>query len=1374
MDFSKAHQACSEPRPLPSPLPSPSSSSDNSWQTVSAFKFLEQDPRPAFVIDRLAVPEGQDRQPSSMSLQMVYANPALHKIHDLFQSLTAPPPPLPSPAESYVSDSCGPPLWMPVLARFQKWALKTPLPIPGAAPLPYIFRDLCWSAIDLSNRYRIISGSPAVAAPTPSTPETPLSPSFLACPEKPGTPAVMLRTSATLDWTRIELHAGIPAHIHLLWSIDWAQTALGPIDHWSSTLRTAANVVMSSAHPALLWWGPELTLLYNEAYGQFLGDSHPEPLGQELDKIADGRYNRFKTFLLAVRSKGEGLLKNEELNRVCRNGRVEDVYVTWSMAAVVGDRGNVEGVISSLYETTSLTLRRRRESVLRNILEETHKAVDMDSFWTALVRGFESAQDEIGFVLVYSLKSSASILQTADSAAGAEPASPKYPPRVRLEGSLGVPDSHMIAARRADLDGTDTGFAPYLRQAMARGGLMMFSTRDNTLSAALVAGLEEPLVDTVAVFPVELDSATVNMRAQMDATDGRTTLGFVVLGLNPFRRLDAAYTTFLQQLNSQLRVSATQFASLEVLVRQGQQEAHKLAQGHSELARRVSYINKVFSEREHKYSRMVEFLPVGLFTAGANGVIIFCNNKWAQMSHHDKNATRITWFDSVCDEDRPGVETLWQKLLGGADALTHEFRLKGTPDSEQTAVSCQAGETARPAPLWVLLNAYPLRRDSATTTLVFGSITDISAQKAAEEYEARQHAEAIEQKQRQDRFIDMLSHEIRNPLSVVIQSADEITSGLAALRGGGAGITRSERAQLVDSFASAAETITLCVNHQTSIVNDVLLLSRMDASLLHVTPVPTRPLEVLRGALRMHEPQLLAGGIRLACEVDPSVEATGLAGPAMLDPTRLRQVIINFMTNAIKFTSHQPRKSVTVRVAAAYDEDTGHQVTADLTLTNCPLLAGASLLPPRPEDFSQYPGGDPSPWGTGRTVNLVISVSDTGPGLSAAVRTQLFQRFWQAPPRTHVTYGGSGLGLYISRNLVEMQGGRVGVTSEEGVGTTFTFYIKTRLCAASEAICDAPLPAAPSSAAPPRSSPVLPRPTHAVTNAAAITRLATAPTNPSSSPAHLDTTPDATMVPPAHIMYVEDNTVNAALAKRQLEKLGARVRIARHGGEALDALRGSCDWAANAGAGPNVGVILMDLEMPVMDGKECTRRIRAYERAGRLTRRHVIIAVTAYTRAAIVDEMAQLDMDGIVAKPFRVRELIAQVNAIIATAGAQDTSSTPIAATAPASSSPATRPVSPTSGVTEEPVRRTRRPVSLTIPVALYPEPIADARRGPAALAFAPMVSVAAERPRPAHITPAPDMATPGEIGDRLSRESSHSESSASEVGPRQSLSTKE
>ena len=278
------------------------------------------------------------------------------------------------------------------------------------------------------------------------------------------------------------------------------------------------------------------------------------------------------------------------------------------------------------------------------------------------------------------------------------------------------------------------------------------------------------------------------------------------MGINPRRPYDDDYSLFIQLLSRQLTTSMASVVLFEEEIRRGQKAAKLAAQDRIELSEQLAARTKEAVESETKFTRMAEFAPVGMFIANAEGRITYSNDTWFEISRHPKEENSMdTWMESVKDEDRDKVKNLWRRLIEDKKPISNEeFRFK-TPWTNRNDVQ---GET------WVLANAYPEKNPDGSLKSAFGSITDISQQKWAANLEKRRTEEAMEHKRQQENFIDTTSHEIRNPLSAILQCADEIVNSLSEAKTGGESIS----GEVLDGNINAAQTIVLCANHQKRIV----------------------------------------------------------------------------------------------------------------------------------------------------------------------------------------------------------------------------------------------------------------------------------------------------------------------------------------------------------------------------------------------------------------------------------------------------------------------------------------------------------------------------------------------------------------------------
>ncbi|KAK3723178.1 hypothetical protein LTR37_001901 [Vermiconidia calcicola] len=1051
---------------------------------------------------------------------------------------------------------------------------------------------------DLSESTQLLPNSSSTYVPT-STAIAPTSPNEISSPagssDRPSSHVSMVPSDApSFDWTRLPVTDSMPRHIQFARSIDWAATALGPIENWNPDLRQMCNLIMASPHPAAMYWGEDLIAIYNEAYILLAGQKHPSLMGQSYQAAWSEIWDDVKDVFASARVTGEATMKDDDCLFIKRNDFLEETYFSWSIIPMVGREGSVMGLYNPAFEKTRRKIAERRMLTLREIGERTASARDVKGFWEQVLDSFEFNEYDSPFLLLYS------VTEDNDSDSISIHSNSVYSTRqCLLEGSLGIPEDHPAATDQIDLKSGTNGFGPVFREVMNTDKPVLLEVGSRDLPESLLQGLElrgfGDRVRAVVVCPIH-------------PTTGENVLGFLVLGVNPRRPYDDDYALFVQLLSRQLATSLASVVLFEEEIRRGQKAAKLAALDRMELSEQLAARTQEAIESETKFTRMAEFAPVGMFIADSGGNITFANDTWYDISRVPKNSSMAdTWMDAVKPEDYGIVRQLWDDLVVGTKAVSSEFRFKAQWQDR----SGNRGDT------WALFSGYPEKSEDGRLKSIFGSITNISQQKWAEGIQTRKMEEAVELKRQQENFIDITSHEMRNPLSAILQCSDEITNNLNSFRKSG---NQTMLDDLLTSCLDAAQIINLCSQHQKRIVDDILTLSKLDSQLLLVTPVDAQPLTVVQRALKMHEGELQASDIQMRFVVDQTYRDLNLDW-VRLDPSRVLQVLINLTTNAIKFTSSEKKRTITVTIAACRDRPSDRKdVPVSYFATR---RKGRDVL-------------DEKEWGEGEKVYIHFSVKDTGRGLNPEEKKLLFMRFSQASPRTHVQYGGSGLGLFISRELTELQGGEIGVESESGKGSTFAFYIVARR--------STPPPEADAGTGhgrgrqDPKSKPV---PSTAIKKATdGLANASIADSNGTTTPARKPTK--------KKVLIVEDNLVNQKVLQKQLKNEGTEVHVANHGGEAIEKLRQSTYWAGG-GSGPKLelGVVLMDQEMPVMDGLTCTRKIREMEKEGMLTGHVPIIAVTANARAEQVQTALDAGMDDVVSKPFRIPDLVPKIEELM-------------------------------------------------------------------------------------------------------------------------------
>ncbi|THW96655.1 hypothetical protein D6D15_00851 [Aureobasidium pullulans] len=461
---------------------------------------------------------------------------------------------------------------------------------------------------------------------------------------------------------------------------------------------------------------------------------------------------------------------------------------------------------------------------------------------------------------------------------------------------------------------------------------------------------------------------------------------------------------------------------------------------------------------------------------------------------------------------------------------------------------------------------------------------ELVVQKREAELQAFSLNEAIEAKRQQEYFIDVTSHEIRNPLGAVILSADSISISLSQIQelvkksvSAKLTIDPSSLSELLEGMTESVDTITSCSLHQKRITDDILSLSKLDSNLIEICPSSFKLSSFMDSILETFKVETGRANITFGATQDVSIKLHDVEW-VQADPGRILQVMTNLVSNAIKFTAtvDGPR-SITIRVGASKTRDV-------------PIFNGLTMTEPLidPNGKTDQVKGE---------IYLWFEVADSGCGMDEKERSKMFQRFSQASPKTYSKYGGSGLGLFISKKLVNLQDGSIGFNSETDKGTTFAFSIGASRDKAPNILTNG-------------SSTTLP------------IRKAAQPNNLS-------------------VLLVEDNHVNQVVLAKQLRRVGYTVFTADNGQEAFDFLKSSRHWKGHGKSSdlPRVDFICMDIEMPIIDGMTCTKMIRQAQQDGDITNHIPIIAVTANARSEQLQAAIDVGMDDGISKPFRVDDL---------------------------------------------------------------------------------------------------------------------------------------
>ncbi|KAF8714658.1 His Kinase A (phosphoacceptor) domain, partial [Rhizoctonia solani] len=589
---------------------------------------------------------------------------------------------------------------------------------------------------------------------------------------------------------------------------------------------------------------------------------------------------------------------------------------------------------------------------------------------------------------------------------------------------------------------------------------------------------------------------------------------------------------------------------------------------HTQLGKRRVELETKFNERTEELKIVTESSPVAFFRINSDREVVFANAMYYELTGQARDLGSNDWAAAAKQEHSQATMQLWE---------SSQYERKGGSINFQ----CNNG-------VWVKAQLVP------TSLGIVGTLTDISAQKMLEESKlaharesemnAKRRAEEADERRRAQGGSSALTlHTIDSKLVVALE--DDIDS---------------------------LDAVMQCGLAQERIANDVLSLSRIQLEVLAIHPTEFLLADEVQNIVSIFKNETKMKNIQLSVVLGESLTKYGVT-TVFADKARFAQIVTNLCSNAIRFTDlvqGERRIVITVDVSPSAP------------------FEGSPCVPP---ELPPSAGITES-----RRLFVYVSVADSGPAthdtntgmfrnspdisfIMLFLQLQGFNKARDAvtAQNSHEVFGGSGLGLFVSRQLATLMGGRIDVSSEIGRGATFRFFI------------EATLP-----------KPVKSDGTGHVEGTSAVPRRIKALRRPNAAkdPRHTG----------VHILITEDNQINQSVLNRQLTKAGCVTTLASNGLEAIERI---CSLAQHGDTRlppthRSFDVILMDLEMPVMDGLTAVQEIRKLEGAGSLPRRNFIVAITGNAREGHRQSAIDAGMDMVFVKPYKIDEILEQIASV--------------------------------------------------------------------------------------------------------------------------------
>jgi PAS domain-containing protein len=681
---------------------------------------LDRDDRPSFAVETSSALGHAE----AYTLDLLYANTALHVVGGLLAKISG------EDATSLFAETSAPQLAFREWVRGAGTGTGDDLQQRGNA---YTFEGHLWNAT-IVGCYKIVSGVPTRllwvdAAPGGKSHRTlqrerktprnkhrsdalPLKPQLSLSPipptPEPGTNFSADRDAVThtsFDCTSEVLTSTSP-HIEYFRSIDWAKTPLGPMNAWPSDLRCVANTVLSNNVPAVMFWGDDVIMLYNEQYVQLLGSLHP-CMGESVRVKAPDHWVSFQPMVDYIKATGESIAEPDMLLFIERHRLLEETHWSFQFVPILDTDGQVAAYYQSFYEVSTHRILERRVSSLVAMGTQSANARDFPSFWETTLRSLSLNDKDVPFALLYAAERHVSAQLPSVSSPGS------IPPLEGciLKGTIGVPADHPIAPATININEDSYILHAFLSRAAKSGKATVVNLEELPDLTRNLQGIDwKGYGDPCRTFVI----------CPIIPTTGNQVEGFLIIGINPRRPFDEEYQQYLHVM---VRLLATSLASIVLFEDEVRQRENAIIQA----AQIQEHLMAEIQLKESKFQRFAERSDVGIFIIDPTGTYTYRNQRWYDMfevASSFENATEA-WYKIAFDEDVPYCQSLFTKLVTDHESICFELRTRmpWVPPSESDEPQAEDTQHYK----WILCSAYPELDPNGEVVEIVGNVTDISS-----------------------------------------------------------------------------------------------------------------------------------------------------------------------------------------------------------------------------------------------------------------------------------------------------------------------------------------------------------------------------------------------------------------------------------------------------------------------------------------------------------------------------------------------------------------------------------------------------------------------------------------------------------------------